>query len=192
MNTDAPKKVLTDEQKSRKNELAKARRAKNKEEKDQAIYSQIPEAVESDDSDEDDIEIDTAEDPVIIDEEDERKRVIAEKRRQSLAIARSKIRPKSQIKAEKDEEIKKITEENERLKMEASKAKDIQQVQQVQQVQPKTKTKIIKKIVRARRPETKREPDNSIDYLTQQTYAEQLQAKLRENMLNKIMMDTFM
>ena len=183
MNTDAPKKVLTDEQKSRKNELAKARRAKNKEEKDQAIYSQIPEAVESDDSDEDDIEIDTAEDPVIIDEEDERKRVIAEKRRQSLAIARSKIRPKSQIKAEKDEEIKKIK---------APKEKDIQQVKQVQQVQPKTKTKIIKKIVRARRPETKREPDNSIDYLTQQTYAEQLQAKLRENMLNKIMMDTFM
>ena len=190
MNTDAPKKVLTDEQKSRKNELAKARRAQKKKEKDQAIYSQIPEAVESDDSDEDDIEIDTAEDPVIIDEEEERKRVIAEKRRQSLTIARSKIKPKSQIKAEKDEEIKKITEENERLKMEASKAKDIQQFQQAQQVQPKTK--IIKKIVRARRPEIKREPDNSIDYLTQQTYAEQLQAKLRENMLNKIMMDTFM
>lgn len=188
MNTDTPKKVLTAEQKARKNELARARRAKNKEEKEQAILSQIPAAVESDESGESDIEIDTAEDPVVIDEEEERKRAIAEKRRQSLAVARSKIKPKSQLAKEKDEEIQKIKEENERLKMEAQKAKEVQQVQQVQ-----PKTKVIKKVVRQSRPAPPREPARpSVDYLTEQTYAEQLKARLRENMLNKIMMDTFM
>lgn len=191
MNADTSKKGLTDIQKQRKNELARMKRAELKKEKEDKINSSIPEAVESVESDNEDVNI---EEPVVIDEEEERKRAIAEKRRQSLAIARSKIRPKSQIKAEKDDEIKKIKEENEKLKMEAEKAKQIQQVQQVQQVQQpiKQKTKIIKKIVREKRKEPRDGDRNSIEYLTQQTYAEQLRSKLRENMLNNIMMDTFM
>lgn len=188
MNTDTSKKGLTDIQKQRKNELARLRRAELRKDKEDQINSSIPEAVESDESDNEDENI---EEPVIIDDEEERKRAIAEKRRQSLAIARSKIRPKSQIKAEKDDEIKKIKEENEKLRMEAEKAKQIQPVQQVQQP-IKQKTKIIKKIVRRPRTEPRDGEMNSIEYLTQQTYAEQLRTKLRENMLNNIMMDTFM
>lgn len=183
MNTDTPKKVLTAEQKARKNELARARRAKNKEEKEQAILSQIPAAVESDESGESDIEIDTAEDPVVIDEEEERKRAIAEKRRQSLAVARSKIKPKSQLAKEKDEEIQKIKEENQRLREEKERVEKLRE----------TRPKVIKKVVKQSRPPPPREPARpSVDYLTEQTYAEQLKARLRENMLNKIMMDTFM
>lgn len=191
MNTDT-KRVLTAEQKARKNQLAKERRAKKKAEKEQEILSQIPEAVESDDSDENDgdIEIDTVEDPVVVDEEEERKRAIAEKRRQSLALARSKIKPKSQITKEKDDEIQKIKEENARLKMEAEKALEKSKIQQVQQKQ-KPKTKVIKKIIK-QEPKPTPQERTSIGYLTEQTYGEQLQARLRENMLNKIMMDTFM
>ena len=60
-----------------------------------------------------------------------------EKRRASLALARSKIKPKSQITKEKNDEIQKIREENERLKQEAEIAKNI-------------KPKVIKKYVRER------------------------------------------
>ena len=45
-----------------------------------------------------------------------RKKAISDKSRASLALARSKIKPKSQITKEKDAEIAQIKEENEKLK----------------------------------------------------------------------------
>jgi len=145
MNTDAsskpsgrvlegPKKVLTAEQKERKNELARALRAKKRFEK-QVMRGSSPSAeIEEEDAEDTDDTEDTrvtqvtqvtrvtqvTEDPEIT-----RKKEIAEKRRASLALARSKIKPKSQITKEKNEEIEKMREENERLKEEAEKAKQV-------------------------------------------------------------------
>ena len=192
MNTDTPvKKVLSLEQKTRKNELARLRRANNKnmnKENDESIP--VPELeYKTDEEEETPVETpvetpaavaEPTEDPEVV-----RKREIAEKRRASLALARSKIKPKSQIKQEKDDEINRIKEENERLKQEAEKARVINA----------EKPKVIKKIIKEKKRNGSHPPqpkETSIEYLTQQTYAEQLQAKLRENMLQRVMMDTFM
>ena len=192
MNTDTPvKKVLSLEQKTRKNELARLRRANNKnknKENDESIP--VPELeYKTDEEEETPVETpvetpaavaEPTEDPEVV-----RKREIAEKRRASLALARSKIKPKSQIKQEKDDEINRIKEENERLKQEAEKARVINA----------EKPKVIKKIIKEKKRNGSHPPqpkEASIEYLTQQTYAEQLQAKLRENMLQRVMMDTFM
>ena len=200
MNTDTPvKKVLssslpaserpkglTPEQKARKNELARLRRAnnkKNKEDDDTENSVPVPELEYKTDEEETPVAVaEPTEDPVLV-----RKREIAEKRRASLALARSKIKSKTEIKQEKDDEINRIKEENERLKQEAEKARLINA----------EKPKVIKKIIKEKKrssngshhPQPK---EASIEYLTQQTYAEQLRLKLRENMLNNIMMDTFM
>lgn len=215
MNTDTPQ-GRTPEQKARKNELARARRARLKAEKLHSTFveekekKEVPEEVENipipqfDYQTESEVENDEGtepsrrsdafkrgtemttppqEDPEVV-----RKREIAEKRRASLALARSKIKPKSQITKEKDEEIKRIKEENERLQQEAMQAK----------LQKQSKPKIIKKYVREKpAPQPQQQPQqqpqaSSMDYLAQQSYGEQLQAKLRETMLQKVMMDTFM
>lgn len=200
MNTDTPvKKVLssslpaserpkglTPEQKARKNELARLRRAnnknnKNKQDDDTENSIPVPELEYKTDEEEKPV-AEPTEDPVLV-----RKREIAEKRRASLALARSKIKSKTEIKQEKDDEINRIKEENERLKQEAEKARLINA----------EKPKVIKKIIKEKKrssngshhPQPK---EASIEYLTQQTYAEQLQAKLRESMLQRVMMDTFM
>ena len=201
MNTDTPvKKVLSSslpaserpkglspEQKARKNELARLRRAnnkknKNKEDDDTENSIPVPELeYKTDEEEETPVAVaEPTEDPEVV-----RKREIAEKRRASLALARSKIKPKSQIKQEKDDEINRIKEENERLKQEAEKARVINA----------EKPKVIKKIIKEKKRNGSHPPqpkEASIEYLTQQTYAEQLQAKLRENMLQRVMMDTFM
>ena len=205
MNTDTPvKKVLSLEQKTRKNELARLRRANNKnknKENDESkslaesvgtssVTIPVPELeYKTDEEEETPVETpvetpaavaEPTEDPEVV-----RKREIAEKRRASLALARSKIKPKSQIKQEKDDEINRIKEENERLKQEAEKARVINA----------EKPKVIKKIIKEKKRNGSHPPqpkETSIEYLTQQTYAEQLQAKLRENMLQRVMMDTFM
>jgi hypothetical protein len=190
MNADKPsgrvleglKKVLTPEQKARKNELARLARSKKKEAK---LNDGVPEAAENEYED-DSSDNEPLDEPVVEDPETIRKREIADKRRASLALARSKIKPKSQITKEKNDEIERMKEENQRLKEEADKAKAV-------------KPKIIKKYVkekpkrqeREQTPQRKREPD-SINYLAEQSYAEKLQMKLRENMLNRVMYDTFM
>jgi hypothetical protein len=182
MNTD--KKVLTPEQKARKNELARLARSKKKEGK---LNEDVPEAVENEYED-DSSANEPFDEHVVEDPETIRKREIADKRRASLALARSKIKPKSQITKEKNEEIERMKEENQRLKEEADKAKQV----------AATKPKVIKKYIkekpkRQEREQTpqRREPD-SINYLAEQSYAEKLQMKLRENMLNRVMYDTFM
>jgi len=108
-----------------------------------------------------------------------------------LTLARGKIKPKSQITKEKDTEIALMKAENERLKAENAKATTV-------------KPKIVQKYVREpepvrqrpirqeRKPRQEREREPSMDYLAQQSYAEQLQTQLRENMLQRMMSDTFM
>ena len=198
MNTDTPKKpvtlvtpvTLTPEQKARKNELARARRARNKQEVIDIPDYQTEEEIVSNEVEEDvptltNEELSPSDVPTLTNEE-LRKREIAEKRRASLALARSKIKPKSQIKKEKDDEIQKIMEENARLKEEAERIKTAPQP---------NPPKVIKKIIREKpkkRSDNTAQKEPSLDYLTQQTYAEQLQAKLRENMLQRVMFDTFM
>ena len=118
-----------------------------------------------------------------------RKRAIADKRRESLALARSNIKPKSQITKEKDNEIALMKAENERLKAENAKVLAVKpQVirQQVSQVSPVRQRPI------RREPRQEREREPSIDYLAQKSYAEQLQTRLRDNMLQRMMSDTFM
>ena len=206
MNTDTPKKpvtlvTLTPEQKARKNELARARRARNKQEVIDIPDYQTEEEIVSNEVEEDvptltNEELSPSDVPTLTNEElspsdvptkeELRKREIAEKRRASLALARSKIKPKSQIKKEKDDEIQKIMEENARLKEEAERIKTAPQP---------NPPKVIKKIIREKpkkRSDNTAQREPSLDYLTQQTYAEQLQAKLRENMLQRVMFDTFM
>ena len=78
--------------------------------------------------------------------------------------------------------------ENERLKAENAKVLAVKpQVirQPVQPVRPGP-------IRREREPRQEREREPSIDYLAQKSYAEQLQTRLRDNMLQRMMSDTFM
>jgi len=180
---------LTDEQRQRKNEMAKLNRAKKKEapiiqyESDSDSDSVVQVDVVDDVQEAEKVEV---EDPEIV-----RKRAIADKRRESLALARSKIKPKSQITKEKDTEIAQMKAENERLRAENAKVLTV-------------KPQVIKKCAREpepirqrpirqeREPRQQREREPSIDYLAQQSYAEQLQTRLRENMLQRMMSDTFM
>jgi len=124
------------------------------------------------------------EDPEIV-----RKRAIADKRRESLALARSKIKPKSQITKEKDTEIALMKAENERLRAENAKVLAVKPQVTKQLVQPVRQHPV--RIEREPHQERGREPP-SIDYLAQQSYAEQLQTRLRDNMLQRMMFDTFM
>ena len=124
--------------------------------------------------------------------EEIRRKEIAEKRRASLALARSKIKSRSSIRQEANNEIEKIKEENSKLKKDAEIQKAILEEQRL-------KPTIIKKYIRPKKEAQPQpvhqpvpQPDPSINYLAEQSYAEQLQIKLRENMINKIMMDTFM
>jgi len=91
MNTD--KRVLTDEQRQRKNELSRLNRLKKKD-KD-ATPLPLP---DSDSVPEPDVASPEPEPmPSTEDLERKRKDAIADKRRQSLILARSKITPKNQI-----------------------------------------------------------------------------------------------
>jgi len=186
---------LTEEQKQRKNEKAKERRLKNKMEKAQSELVELeatklpePEIIEN------------IEDP---DEVQKRKMEIAEKRRKSLEIARSKRITPTQIRKNNEEELARIKAEKEqemmmkeqemmKMKEENEKLKTI--------AEEKQKVKIVKKYVSAPIPMKKKKSPRpqevaaavpSTDYLVQQTYAEQLQKRMRENMLNRVMVDTF-
>ena len=123
------------------------------------------------------------------DKEEIRRKEIAEKRRASLALARTKIKSRASIRQEANTEIEKIKEENDKLKKDA-------EIQKAILGEQRLKPTIIKKYIRPKKEaqvvQPVSQPDPSINYLAEQSYAEQLQIKLRENMINKIMMDTFM
>jgi hypothetical protein len=203
MSTNETKKKMTIEQKDRKNQLAREKRLRDKENliqlRQKEVEEQIPIEDDSDDYEDDTKVEDNKVEEVVVEEQENpeeiRKKQISEKRRASLAIARSKIKPKSQITKEKDEEIAKIKEENEKLKYETQKAKEVKPtiikkyiIEEPAQKQ-RQKSVPIEKRASAEIPSAK-EP--SIDYLAQQSYAEQLQARLRRDVYTRVMNDTFM
>ena len=183
----------------RKNRRAREMRAERKElkkaQQEQQKQQELPPDYDSPDNevvDEINQDVDTNIPKEITYEEKEeiRRKAIAEKRRASLALARTKIKSRSSIRQEANTEIEKIREENDKLKKDAEIQKCILEEQRL-------KPTIIKKYMRPKResqpqPVPISQPDPSINYLAEQSYAEQLQIKLRENMINKIMMDTFM
>ena len=166
--------ALTEEQRQRKNEMAKLNRAKKKapvieyeSESDGAIEDDVKDEVQEVEKVEVEIE-----DPEIA-----RKKAIADKRRESLTLARSKIKPKSQITKEKDNEIAIMKAEN---------AKVLAVKPQVtrQPVQPVRQRPI--------RREPRQEREVSMDYLADQNYGEQLRERHKHNMYQRMMSDTFM
>ena len=191
---------LTEEQKQRKNEKAKENRLKKKMEKAQSELVELeatklpePEIIEN------------IEDP---DEVQKRKMEIAEKRRKTLEIARSKRVTPTQIRKNNEEELARIKAEKEQEMM--MKEQEMMKIKEENEklktiAEEKQKVKIIKKYVTAPIPMKKKKEQQiipkqevatavaspSTDYLVQQTYAEQLQKRMRENMLNRVMLDTF-
>ena len=166
---------VSEEQKERKNQMRRLNRARKK----QLISPEEPEEPKEEPEE----AKEEPEEPQVPKEDAEviRKRAIADKRRASLALARSKIKPKSQITRDKDIEIAQIKEENTRLKELA--------------IKPVIPEVVAKKAVRQRpKKEEYEQPiqQPSMDYLVNQSYAEQLQKRLKENMHNRLMSDTFM
>jgi len=162
----------TDEQRQRKNKMAKLNRAKKKEapiikyESDSDSDSVVQVDVADDVLEAGKVEV---EDPKIV-----RKRAIADKRREL------------QMTKEKDTEIAQMKAENERLRAENATVLAVKPQVIKQPVQPVRQRPI------RREPHQEREREPPIDYLAQQNYAEQLQTRLRENMLQRMMSDTFM
>ena len=202
MNTD--KRVLTDEQRQRKNELARIRRmnAKNIEGKRNAVMdTEIPES----DSVPDTTPKTPDPEPMPSTEDLERKRkeAIAEKRRQSLILARSKITPKNQIRKEKDMEIDNAKKEAEEIKRKAHEESEIVKKKAEEDVELMKSLVKDKVITTKPAPKPRNRPVNppkehqapqqqSTEHLVNQSYAEQLQMRLREQMLHRMMSETFM
>ena len=175
---------VSEEQKERKNQMRRLNRARKK----QLISPEEPEEAKEEPEEAKEEPEEAKEEPQEPKEDAEviRKRAIADKRRASLALARSKIKPKSQITRDKDIEIAHIKEENTRLKELA-----------IKPVIPEVVAK--KAVVRQRvKKEEYEQPIQppiqppTMDYLVNQSYAEQLQKRLKENMHNRLMSDTFM
>jgi len=170
---------VSEEQKERKNQMRRLNRARKK----QLISPEEPQEPKEEAEEAKEEPEEAKEEPQEPKEDAEviRKRAIADKRRASLALARSKIKPKSQITRDKDIEIAQIKEENTRLKELA--------------IKPVIPEVVAKKAVRQRpKKEEYEQPiqQPSMDYLVNQSYAEQLQKRLKENMHNRLMSDTFM
>jgi len=178
---------ITDAQRLRKNEMAKLNRARKKELKEPEFKSEDEEVVEVDVKEEPEkveevvkkIEV---EDPEVI-----RKKAIADKRRTSLALSRSKIRNRNVVKQEKDDELTKIKEENLQSKELAKKEKEVQSV--IPEVVTK-KAPIRQRPKKQVQQQVQQEP--SMDYLVDKSYGETLANKLRTNMLQRMMQETFM
>ena len=189
--------VLTDEQKMVKNQKAKERRLKIKMEKAQSelVILEANKAPEPE-------KIEMIEDP---DEVLKRKLEIAQKRRETLERARSmRVKP-SQIRKNneeemmklkeekeremmmKDEEMMRIKDENEKLKVIADEKQKVKKVIKYVPVQP-----MIPQYQQPIQQPIQPPPDPTIEYLAEQSYAEQLQKKIRQSMLDRVMMQTFM
>jgi hypothetical protein len=193
----AGRKPLTDEQKERNNIKRREQRLKNKLEKANGQLIELeaskppePEVIEN------------IEDP---DEVQKRKMEIAEKRLKALELARSKKISPSQIRKNNEEEVMRIKAEKEQEMMikeqEMMKMKEENEKLKVM-AEEKQKVKIVKKYVstpipipmkkkKSPRPQEVAVAVPSTEYLVQQTYAEQLQERMRQAMLNKVMASTF-
>ena len=187
---------LTDEQKKRKNELDRLRRLRIKEEKlkkqSEEVKLQSEDVNETEEKEITDASADTQNTDIIVEEpqeseEEKRKKMIADKRRETLALARAKRVNKSVIRDDskkqleelekrKNDEIEMIRKENEDLKNRIINNK----INNIHKVEKQNKQLL-----------SKHKEQNSIDYLANQSYAEKLQNKLREQMFNKMLNDTF-
>ena len=191
------RRPLTDEERERNNIKRRERRLKNNLDRIQKDMNELeatklpePEVIEN------------IEDP---DEVQKRKMEIAEKRLKALELARSKKISPSQIRKNNEEEVMRIKAEKEqemmikeqemiKMKEENEKLKAIaEEKQKVKIVKKYVSAPVMKKKKSPRPQEVPTQPINqpSTDYLIQQTYAEQLQKRMRETVLNRVMSDTF-
>ena len=209
--------MSADEKRNRKNELARIRRANGK---NAVVDTEMP---EPDSVPEPEPELPEPEPMPPTPEEIEmkRKEAIAEKRRQSLILARSKITPKNVIRkdaidkvAKKDMEIEVAKREADEIKRKAheyaettkKKAEEDIKVMQslvktkiISDAEPKKKDKIRSKSVAPRMRETPPPPQPQPvqqqqpqqQNLIQMSYTEQLKMRLREQQLQHLMSDTF-
>lgn len=176
----------TEEQKDRKNEMRRLNRARKKE----VISKEEPEE-QNEPIEEPNEAIEEPQEPQE-DPEAIRKRAIADKRRASLALARSKIKLNSQITKDKDVELTKMKEENMQLKELANKKEEVHEIvkKPVKMYNTPIKQRPKKEKVYQQPQQVQQEP--SIDYLVDKSYGEKLQTRLRDNMLQRMMQDTFM
>ena len=163
----------TEEQKDRKNEMRRLNRARKKE----VISKEEPQEPQEEPQE----PPEPQEDPEVI-----RKKIIADKRRASLALARTKKKTNSQ---NTKDEIIKVKEENIQLK-ELAKKKEVEIQAVIPEIVPKVKKQRPKKVQVPKVQQVQHEP--SIDYLVDKSYGEKLQTRLRDNMLQRMMQDTFM
>ena len=194
MNTD--KRVLTDEQRQRKNELSRLNRLKKK---DSFVTPPLPEPDSVPDATPESPEPEPM--PSTEDLERKRKEAIADKCRQSLILARSKITPKNQIRKEKDMEIDNAKKEAEEVKRKAHEDSAIvkkKAEEDVELMKSLVKDKVIteKPVPKPRSvhpPKERQVPQQpSTEHLVNQSYAETLQRRLHDQMINRMMSETFM
>jgi len=127
---------------------------------------------------------------------------IAEKRRKTLEIARSKRTTPTQIRKDKEEEIEnikkqkeeeifKMKEENEKLKILADEKQKIKIVKKYIPTpipMKKKKSPRVQEVAQVA-PQVVKEP--TIDYLAEQNYAQQLKKQLRDKQIQMAMIETF-
>ena len=208
------KLMSADEKRNRKNELARIRRANGKQNSVVDTEVSEPELPESEP------ELPQVEpEPTTEEIEMKRKEAIAEKRRQSLILARSKITPKNVIRKEAIDKVAKKDMENETAKREADEIKrqaheyaettkkkaeeDIKVMQSlvktkiISDAEPKKKEKVRSKSIAPRMRESpppqpqQVQPVQQQQNLIQMSYTEQLKMRLREQQLQRLMSDTF-
>ena len=209
------KLMSADEKRNRKNELARIRRANGKQ--NSVVDTEMVEIPEPEPQPEPTPEPE----PTAEEIEMKRKEAIAEKRRQSLILARSKITPKNVIRKDAIEKVAKKDMEIETAKREADEIKrkaheyaettkkkaeeDIKVMQSlvktkiISDAEPKKKEKMRSKSVAPRMRETPSPPQpqpvqpqiQQQQNLIQMSYTEQLKMRLREQQLQHLMSDTF-
>jgi hypothetical protein len=208
------KLMSADEKRNRKNEMARIRRANGK---NSVVDTEMP---EPDNVPEPEPELPQAEpEPTAEEIEMKRKEAIAEKRRQSLILARSKITPKNVIRKDAIDKVNKKDMEIEVAKREADEIKrkaheyaettkkkaeeDIKVMQSlvktkiISDAEPRKKEKVRSKSVAPRMRETpsppqpQPQPVQPQQNLIQMSYTEQLKQRLREQQLQRLMSDTF-
>jgi hypothetical protein len=211
------KSMSADEKRNRKNELARIRRANSKNvpmDTEMTEPDSVPEPSQEPTSEPEPMP------PTAEDIERQRKEAIAEKRRQSLIIARSKITPKNVIRKDaidkvnkKEMELETAKREVEEIKRkayeeaEATKKKAAEDVEVMKSLvktkiisdaEPKKKEKMRSKSVVPRMRETPPPQPQPVPQvpqvpqdLIQLSYTEQLKRRVREHQYNSAMFETF-
>jgi hypothetical protein len=209
------KLMSADERRDRKNAMARIRRANGK---NAVVDTEVVEP-EPDSVPEPEPELPEPEpEPTVEDIERKRKEAIADKRRQSLILARSKITPKNVIRKDaidkvnkKDMELNNAKREAEEIKKKAYEeadatkrkaAEDVEVMKSlvktkiISDAEPKKKEKMRSKTAAPRMreippPQPQPVQQQQQQNLIQMSYTEQLKQRLREQQLQHLMSDTF-